>query len=208
MPVADRERVEGEGKAPQRLWRVVPEVERPRAPAWLVGKLVHEALAAWRLPGTEKTAAFGDWVRARARAQGLIDGGQITHALRRSRRLLLQLQENALFEEIETAERRLHEVPFSVERDGRIDSGQIDLLYLTDGVWTMVELKTDRVRNREHFEAVLREKAYVDQARRYADAAEELLGRRPRCLLWMLDYGRGTRVYSVPAAGLLQCTHG
>jgi hypothetical protein len=38
---AEQERI-----PPQRVWRVVPMVGRPRAPAWVVGSLVHEALAA------------------------------------------------------------------------------------------------------------------------------------------------------------------
>jgi ATP-dependent exoDNAse (exonuclease V) beta subunit len=118
--------------------------------------------------------------------------------------LLRRFQESTWFEELKTAEQRLHEVPFSVERPGGVDSGKIDLLYLRDGAWTIVEFKTDQLRSRDHFWALLREKGYVHQARRYADSAEELLGRRPRCLLWMLDYGRRSKVYSVPPAGPLE----
>jgi hypothetical protein len=31
--------------------RVVPTVAHPHAPAWLIGSLVHEALAGWLFPG-------------------------------------------------------------------------------------------------------------------------------------------------------------
>jgi ATP-dependent exoDNAse (exonuclease V) beta subunit len=190
---------------PQFVFQVVPRSRKAKAPSRVVGELVHEAIAGGRLPAFGDDASFDHWMRARARAHGLIDGSQINHALSRGRRLLRRLQESEWFEELRTAEQRLHEVPFSVEREGAVDSGKIDLLYLTDGIWTIVEFKTDRVHNRDHFEAVLREKEYVDQARRYADAAEELLGRRPRCLLWMLDYRGRTRVCSVPPAGALEC---
>lgn len=39
-----------EADPPQRVWRVVPQAKRPAGPAWVVGKLVHEALRHWRFP--------------------------------------------------------------------------------------------------------------------------------------------------------------
>ncbi len=188
---------------------MVPETKRAKAPSRVVGELVHEALAAWRLPESPEDEIFSKWLRVRARAKGLVDSHQVTHARRRSQQLLLQLRAHPLFEELATAEQRLHEVPFSLERQGRVDTGQIDLLYRTrsprkrDGVWTIVEFKSDEVRGPADFERLLQERDYVSQTRRYAEAAERLLGTRPRSLLCMLDYGGRTEVYSVPAAGPL-----
>ncbi|MGD9029976.1 MAG: UvrD-helicase domain-containing protein, partial [Anaerolineae bacterium] len=203
-PVMQDEALVGLEKEPQRVGRVVPVTGRPSAPSRVVGELVHEALAAWRLPRSRDDEPFARWLRARARAKGLIDSHQVTDACRRSQRLLLRLQRTRLFEKIATAERRLHEVPFSVERHGRVDSGKIDLLTQREGAWTLVEFKTDRIRGPADFERILRDKDYVAQIRRYADAAEQLLGARPECLLCLLDYGRSTRVYFVPAAGPLE----
>jgi ATP-dependent helicase/nuclease subunit A len=45
---ADRRTSEQDRVPPQRVWRVVPAVKRARAPAWVIGSIVHEALAAWR----------------------------------------------------------------------------------------------------------------------------------------------------------------
>ncbi|MBS1245641.1 MAG: hypothetical protein H6R36_296, partial [Chloroflexi bacterium] len=33
---------------PSRVWRVVPRAQRPTGPAWVVGKLVHQAIRRWR----------------------------------------------------------------------------------------------------------------------------------------------------------------
>ncbi len=185
----------------QRVWPVVPRAVRPKAPARVVGELVHEALAAWRLPESRDDEYFDQWIWARARAAGLVDGEQIAHAVRRSRRLLLRLRGSRLFEILDTAERRLHEVPYTVEAGGRVERGKIDLLYRRDGEWTIVEFKTDEVRSPSQLRRVLDEKGYEVQARRYAAAAGRLLGVRPRCLLCMLDDRAGIRTYSVPRSG-------
>jgi ATP-dependent helicase/nuclease subunit A len=203
-PLAQPEPPDRGREPPRRVWRVVPESDRPKAPAWVVGRLVHEALAAWRLPEGRDDDPFARWLRGRARAIGLIDRRQVSHAVRRTRRLLLRFQAHGLFEALGSAERRLHEVPYSLDRDGCVETGQIDLLYRRDGVWTIVEFKTDEVRGRAAFERLLQEKDYVPQARRYAAAAEQLLGTRPRCLLCMLDYAGASRVYTVPDSGSLK----
>jgi ATP-dependent helicase/nuclease subunit A len=203
-PVTQTEAPPTQREAPQQVWRVVPETRRPRAPSRTVGQLVHEALAAWRLPQGRDDEPFEEWLRARARAAGLVDRQQIADARRRVRRLLLQLQEHPLFEDLTAAQQRLHEVPYTLEQQGRLENGQIDLLYRRRDIWSIVEFKTDEVRHATRFEQLLRERNYVPQARRYAEAIEQLLGTRPRCLLCMLDYERRTRVYAIPAAGPLE----
>jgi ATP-dependent exoDNAse (exonuclease V) beta subunit len=86
------------------------------------------------------------------------------------------------------ATRRLHEVPYSLMVDGRVESGIIDAMVLHDDTWTIIEFKTDRVADRAQFEALLAAEDYVTQAQRYTVAAERLLGQRPRCILCMLNY--------------------
>ena len=203
-PVAQKEASEAREEASRWVGRVVPETRRAKAPSRVVGELVHEALAAWRLPEGRDDEGFAEWLRARARAKGLVDRHQVSHAVRRTHRLLLQLRDHRLFEDLAAADQRLHEVPYALERDGRVDSGKIDLLYRRHGEWTIVEFKTDEVKGPADFERLQRKRDTIPQARRYAAAAEQLLGTRPRCLLCMLDYGRSTRVYSVPRTGPLE----
>jgi len=189
---------------PQRVWRVVPAVKSPRAPAWVVGSLVHEALAAWRFPaGATSTSDgasapahdFERWAEARARGYGIADARQLADAIRQSRRLLLRFLSHPLYREMDQADRRLHEVPYSLEVDGRIESGIVDALYLQEGAWTIVEFKTDRVKDEADFERLLKEKDYVNQAHRYIAAMEQLTGQRPRCILCMFNWADGIRLY-------------
>jgi ATP-dependent helicase/nuclease subunit A len=177
----------------QRVWRVVPAVKRPRAPAWVVGSLVHEALAAWRFPDD----AFEHWAQARARGHGITDPRELADAVRQSQRLLLRFQAHRLYQKMQAADRRLHEVPYSVVAQGRVESGIMDALYLREVTWTIVEFKTDEVRNEADFERLLAEEDYLAQAQRYIAAAERLLGQRPRFILCMLNYAGGVHLYPV-----------
>ena len=177
----------------QRVWRVVPSVARPRAPSWVVGKLVHEGLAEWRFPNSD--GHFGLWAEAHARSYGLTDARQLADAVNESRVLLLRFQAHPLYAEMAGAERRLHEVPYSlVADDGHIESGIIDALYLRGGAWTIVEFKTDAVRDAAALERMLAEEDYLAQTERYVTAVEQLLGRRPAVTLCLLNYAGGVHL--------------
>jgi ATP-dependent helicase/nuclease subunit A len=167
----------------QWVWRVVPDARRPMAPAWVVGLLVHEALAAWRFP----EAAFHDWAVARARGYGLTDREQLTDAARRAAIFLTRFQEHELFRTLDRADRRLHEVPYSLEQNGQVEFGTIDILYLRDGRWTIVDFKTDRVRDRAGLQQLLVARGYEEQVRRYMAAVQELLEKSSRGILCLLD---------------------
>ena len=196
-PVAEQLLPSIERKRCTVIRRAVPERETTTAPAWIVGKLVHEALAGWNLPQNRNDPGFRRWLHARARAAGLVTEGSIAHALRRAIRVLLRFQEHPLFEEIAGAERRLHELPYALAGNDGPETGKLDLLYRSQGMWTIVEFKTDEVSSEMDFRDLLRREDYEAQVRRYAGAAETLLGSRPRCLLWMLDFRGESRVFSV-----------
>jgi ATP-dependent helicase/nuclease subunit A len=182
----DERTAEQERVPRQRVWRVVPAVERPRAPAWVIGSLVHEALAAWRFP-TEDDSEFQRWGEARARGYGITDSRQRADAVGQTRKLLHRFRTHPLFHEMDGADRRLHEVPYSIVVGGRVERGIVDALYRSEGVWTLVEFKTDRVRNEADLGRLLVEEDYLAQAQRYASAAERLIGQRPRVVLCMLN---------------------
>jgi len=190
--------VEQERMPPQRVWRVVPVVERPLAPAWVVGKLVHEALAAWSFPQDSRAAgvspSFQRWAEARARGYGLTDPEQLQDAVSRCARLLASFRAHPLYAEMAAAESRLHEVPYSRLVHGRVESGILDALYRREGRWTIVEFKTDELRDEVALQHLLREEDYLAQAQRYLAAAQDLLGQMPRLRLCLLNYARGVRL--------------
>jgi ATP-dependent exoDNAse (exonuclease V) beta subunit len=165
----------------------------------VVGKLVHEALAVWRFP--DGAGAFDRWAEAHARSYGLTDARQLADAIAESARLLLRFQAHPLYAEMAGAARRRHEVPYSlVTTDGRIENGIIDALYLCDGLWTIVEFKTDRLADQAALERLLAEEDYLVQAERYAAAVERLLGSRPAVILCLLDYADGVRAERLQVA--------
>jgi ATP-dependent helicase/nuclease subunit A len=183
---------EREADPPRHVWRVVPAVARPGAPAWLVGKLVHEALANWRFPGE----GFEQWVEGRAQSYGLADKTRIAAAARETRRLLAEFRGDGLFQEMDAAEVRHHEIPYDrLGSDGRPEHGIIDVLYRHGGDWVVVDFKTDRIRDEDHLNHVLRDTKYRAQLARYVAAVEALVGERPLARLCFLNYQGGVRIW-------------
>ena len=177
----------------QRVWQVVPSEERSAAPAWVVGSLVHEALATWHFPHTD----LARWAEARARQYGVTDRGQLDDAIARGRRLLRRFRAHPLWKEMNEAERLLHEVPYSLPVDGGVESGIIDALYRQADRWTIVEFKTDRLAGEADLLRLLKHEDYRAQARRYRHAVESLVGERPRVIVCLLNYAGGVHLYPV-----------
>ena len=173
-----------EEDTPPKVWQVIPTTKRPAAPARVIGSLVHQALALWRFPD----AGFNAWIASRARGYGINDAQQLGDAQTKTARLLRRLQKNALYQEINNAARKLHEVPYTYQEEGETRNGRIDLLYEHDGGWTVVDFKSDRVRSAAELDRLLAEKGYEEQLRQYGRAVEKLLGERPRLILCLLDY--------------------
>ncbi|MDH4136895.1 MAG: UvrD-helicase domain-containing protein, partial [Anaerolineae bacterium] len=187
---ADDKIQDRESDPPPRVWRVVPKAVRPTGPAWVVGTLVHAALRRWRFPDGEGFEAF---LQPYALEAGLTDGTEIKGAIAEARRLLTRFQEHPLYAEMAAAE-RYHEVPYSVALDDGPHSGIIDLLYRTDGCWTIAEFKTDRLKDEAEMRARIRKEKYDEQVRGYVQAATRQLGEPPRALLVFLNVGSQVRI--------------
>lgn len=86
----------------------------------------------------------------------------------------------------DTATQKHFELPFSWEWDGVAVHGSIDLAYETNGVWYVVDFKTDRVEKGREGE---RSEAYLTQLGVYAGAIEAATGRRPQAGLMFLRTG-------------------
>lgn len=174
---------ESDAAQPQRVWQVVPTAQKPTAPAWVIGSLVHAALALWRFPD----AGFDAWCLARAREYGLTDASQLRDAVRQTRRLLERFQAHPLYAEMNQAARRLAEVPYMLEQEGQTERGIIDALYQNNEQWTVVDYKIDELSDAAALSRLLDEKDYREQLGRYAVAIERLVGTRPLLLLCFLD---------------------
>jgi len=190
----DGKKVEPPDDEPTRAWYVVGGKRPVRVPGKVVGLLVHEALAYWRFPGPE----FEKWLKTRINSHGLTEEDQISDALLRVEMLLTRFQAHELYTIMPSADRCLTEVPYDyVNKFEHVEHGRIDALYLRNGVWTIVDYKTDEIgsQNLQDFAA---EKKYGRQLGRYAEAVTKLLGQRPRAFLCFLDYQGGVRLHPKP----------
>lgn len=193
-PQVDEAVRDAERDPPRRVWRVVPVTAHASAPSWVVGNLVHLALRDWAFPD-EVGRGFYLRAAAAARNAGLTDEDRIRNAVQRAGRMLMRFQATDLYVQMSAAEERLTEVPYSLlDGDSRLDTGVIDALWRTDAQWHLVEFKTDRIQDQEELERQLREKDYVAQVTRYIDAAERLLGQRPKPTLCLLNYAGRVRL--------------
>ena len=94
--------------------------------------------------------------------------------MRRAIELLERLRRHPLREEINTAQERFTEFPYSSQVEGRMEYRVIDLLYRTENGWYIVDFKTDLIRDAVHREELLQE--YLPQVERYKEALKLLLG--------------------------------
>jgi ATP-dependent exoDNAse (exonuclease V) beta subunit len=105
---------------------------------------------------------------------GLASEGQRVAAIRRPVELLERLRAHPLWEEIDPADERYHEIPYSRMAGERAETGYIDLLYRTQAGWQVVDFKTDSIRSTAEREALVAQ--YGRQMNRFAGAFVGLLG--------------------------------
>lgn len=146
---------------------------KARAPRWLIGRVVHHALADWgalSLPHRELEIRLEGY----ARHEGVRPGEALEDAVNVSQSMLGRLRGSSLYREIDGARRRYSELPFTSETEQGLRHGKIDLLYQDKaGVWRLIDWKTEW----SPAEAVPeRAREHRFQVAAYAQAAERLLG--------------------------------
>lgn len=164
-----------------------------RAPAIAVGKMVHEAIRRWKFP---PDPSLDRYLEALALNEGLVERGQRGRAVEESVELLSRFWADERRLEIEQAMQRYHELPFSRPlADGKTAIGVIDLLYRDEDGWTIVDFKTDALRNEDELQKILEDKlrGHRKQITRYKSAVEFLMHETPRSQLCYLDYQGGIR---------------
>jgi ATP-dependent helicase/nuclease subunit A len=175
-----------ESDPPQRVWRIVSKTKRPHAPAWLVGRLVHEALRRWRFDDLD------DFLKPFALESGLTDEAEIHAAIQESRRMLERLREHPIFNELDAAERH-HEVRYDLP-DGR---GIMDLLYRTEAGWFIIDFKTDEVRSESEAQSTISQNGYDRQVERYAEAISNQLKVKAKTRLVFLNANNRLAIFDL-----------
>jgi ATP-dependent helicase/nuclease subunit A len=167
-----------ESDPPQRVWRIVSKTERPRAPSWLVGRLVHEAICYWHFPDE----TFDAFLYPFALESGLTDEVEIHAAIHESRRMLERLHAHPLFKELDSADRH-HEIHYNLPDE----RGIIDLLYRTNSGLCIIDFKTDEINSEEEARETIRRAGYDHQVARYARAIENQLKAKAKTRLVFLN---------------------
>jgi ATP-dependent exoDNAse (exonuclease V) beta subunit len=117
---------------------------------------------------------------------GLADPFQRAEALRQVNILLLRLHNHSLWHEIDEADERYHEVPYSyLRKNSHLDTGYFDLLYCSDEGWQIIDFKSDALRSAAHRQDAIEK--HRPQMRRYVHAAQTLLHQPVRVRLCFLD---------------------
>lgn len=178
-------------EAPERAWRATGD--RIRAPAAAVGRMVHAAIERWLFPEDVRLDAL---LETTALNEGLVDPQQRQQAIRETKKLLARLQDHPLWAEINGAQERHHEVPYTWRAAGeKTDSGKIDLLFRIGGNWQLVDFKTDELGDEGALERAVAE--HRPQIERYARAIWRLLRCEPAATFCFLDYQGHVHLESV-----------
>jgi ATP-dependent exoDNAse (exonuclease V) beta subunit len=87
--------------------------------------------------------------------------------------------------EIDSADERHHEVPYSHMTGERAETGYMDLLYRKGDAWHVIDFKTDSIRSSAEGQKLIRK--YTKQLRRYEGAVRGLIGQDVTLSLCFLD---------------------
>ena len=170
------------------LYRATSGGEKAAAPARIVGDVVHRALQLWKFPDQGENE-FIDWAASELKSRGVIRESEIKNGYRRVKNILERFQDHELFNRMDTAEKLLHELPYSVgENNEPYQSGVIDAMFREAGRWFIIEFKTDEIRDKRRFDWVWQHEDYQQQVEKYIRAAELVLGEKPEAILCFLNY--------------------
>lgn len=96
-----------------------------------------------------------------------------------------RFRENSLWREIDLAQERHSELPFSYVFDYKVENRIIDLLYRDINGWHIIDFKTEPISTFQHKEQLIQE--YAPQVRRYKAVVGSKLGQAVSGRLCFLD---------------------
>jgi len=124
------------------IWSHQRTTTKKQAPGYLIGNIVHKALAHWNC----REYPEGELIRLLenyALREGVFSDA-LVNAVQQSHKMLMNLKNHALYQNIRQAQRRLHEIPFTHNTLAGTLHGVIDMLYQDqDGVWHLLDWKTE-----------------------------------------------------------------
>lgn len=181
-PITVEREPEKELEAPfePRLWRASQPDDH--VPGDVLGSMVHKALQHWLFPGDPRLESL---LKAEAFNAGLASEKQRATVVQQATALLERLRKHPIWEEIDAAQERHSELPYTYQVEGRTENRFIDLLYRSGDQWRIVDFKTDAIQSPAQKEELLN--AYIPQVQRYRGAVKALLGVDAAASICFLD---------------------
>lgn len=161
-------------------WQITRQVEE--VPGNVLGSMVHKALQRWFFPGDPRLTAL---LEMETFSAGLANEEQCLVAIDRATELLARLRRHPIWEEINSAQDRYSELPYTYTVEGRIENRVIDLLYQNSNGWKLIDFKTDPMLTHSYKDELVR--VYAPQVKQYADVVESKLGQPVQARICFLD---------------------
>jgi len=168
--------------------------EQRRALGAMAGTLIHRAIAEWRL----EDDGLNEWLESRALSEGATRE-EVRAIVRRSSRLLHRFRSHGLYDQMARAQRRMHEVPYSIPTPAGSDSRLIDALFKDGELWTIVEFKSDYFPMNLTPDHEDRLERYRNQLRAYGEALQAIMNVTPRQVLCLLNFQGGVKTEEMAA---------
>jgi ATP-dependent helicase/nuclease subunit A len=176
-----------------------PAGHTARVPQYLLGRVVHYVIANWAWLSLPQVALEEKIIQS-AHKEGIHEPGAVAFVVRSGLRIIENLRQSALFEEIQQAKQKFSELPFVFDTPLGKLHGVIDLLFQDkDDEWHLVEWKTDWV-DKDRYEEKVAE--YRPQIAIYVNAVENILGITPDARLCFL--GKKKEIYAFSEAELVE----
>ncbi|MBP8998362.1 MAG: UvrD-helicase domain-containing protein [Anaerolineaceae bacterium] len=161
-------------------WQVTWHVED--VPGNVLGSMVHKAIQRWLFPSDLRLTALLEMVTINA---GLTSERQRLNATDRATELLARLRRQPIWEEINSAQDRYSELPYTYTVAGRMENRVIDLLYQNSNGWQLIDFKTDPILTHSYKDELVQ--VYAPQVKQYADVVESKLGHPVQARICFLD---------------------
>jgi len=162
------------------VWQITDQ--KRNVPGNILGKIVHKAIQRWLFPGDPRLKALLEMESYNA---GLVTSEQRREVTERATELLNRLQAHTLWKEINMAQERYSELPYSDMVNNKVENRVIDLLYRDNYGWHIVDFKTDPIQSFERKEHLIQK--YAFQVRSYKAMVESKLVQSVSGQLCFLD---------------------
>ncbi len=154
--------------------------------ALTVGKLVHKGMELWRFPDEDGTDPILQEAFKKILVQtDNLDIDEQQAVVEKAKLLLSRFKDCDARKLIESADEKWHEIPFSYTKRNFSVNGIIDLLLKNEGGYTIIDFKTDELKDMKDLNKAVED--HEKQLNNYRRAVQITLGEDPDCYICFLD---------------------